>query len=61
MNNLKQHNHSILKESESKHLKAKSQLTLTIPTDTLFQFREQYPKVCISCYLESHILMDLRK
>lgn len=55
---LKRHKHSILSESTKR---PKKQLSLTIPQDTLIEFRKQYPKVCISCYLESHILMDLRK
>lgn len=59
MNILKRHNHSIIKET-SKHRRKKN-LNITIPDDTLSEFRKQYPQVCISCYLESHILMDLRK
>ena len=55
---IKRHNHSILSESTKR---LKKQLSLTIPEDTLIEFRKQYPKVCISCYLERHILMDLRK
>lgn len=43
------------------HRIRKKNLTVTIPKETIELFRKQYPKVCISCYLESHILMDLRK
>jgi len=56
------HNHSIL--SRSRHdnvLRPRKQINLTIPSDTVQLFREQNPKVCLSCYLESHILLDLRK